>query len=213
MLKIRMQHNFAAVMSGLDADIKRAATKTADALAVGIKQDLRDQVLSAGFGARLANSWRGQRFPGHDSLNAAAFVWSRAPDIIDSFDRGATIRPVNGRRYLAIPTENCPPRQRGSGGKGSKMSPADVENTYNQDLKFFKGANGRLFAYVNVVGAQNKRGFRAATPKRIAGGRQVASVVMFVMIPTVRMPKKFDLDSIANKWAGRVQSILTDNLT
>lgn len=93
------------------------------------------------------------------------------------------------------------------------MSPADVENMFNQDLKFFKGAAGRLFAYVNVVGATNKRGFRAATPKRIAGGRQVASVVMFVMVPTVRMPKKFDIDSVANKWADRVQGLLADHMS
>lgn len=212
-MRFTMTHNFAPVVVAVSDDVAAAATATMDQVTVGLKQDLRLQVVAAGLGSRLGNTWRGRRYPvGQQSLSAAAYIWSNAPDIIDAFDRGATIRPVNGKRYLAVPTENVPLRRRGSGGKGLRMSPEQVELEFNQDLKFAKTANGRLIAFVNVVGAKNKRGFRRAAAARIASGRQVAAVVMFIMVPTVHMPKKFDIDSAARVWADRVQGIFSDNM-
>lgn len=213
MSRFTFTHNFAPVVAQIGDDMQKAATATADEVATGLKLDLRSRMVSAGLGTRLGNTWRSRRYPvGRLSLNAAAYVWSNAPDIIDAFDRGATIRPVNGKRYLAIPTENVPPRRRGSGGKGLRMNPEQVELEFNQDLKFAKAANGRLIAFVNVVGAKSQRGFRRASAARISSGRQVAAVVMFIMVPTVHMPKKFDIDSIAELWAARVPGILSDNL-
>ena len=38
-----------------------------------------------------------------ESAEAAAYVWSRAPKIVDAFDRGVVIRSGSGL-FLAIPT-------------------------------------------------------------------------------------------------------------
>lgn len=190
-------------------DVELAVTDAMNDVATGLKDELREQVVGAGLGRRLANTWRAKRFPeGRPSSSAAAFVWSKAPDIIDGFDRGPLIRTVNGRKYLAIPTENVPARRRGSGGKGSHMSPEQVEIAYNQDLHFAKTSNGRLIAYVEVIGAKNQRGFRPATPKRLAQGRKVAAVVMFILVPTVQMRKRLDVDGAANRWADRVAGLI-----
>jgi len=72
------------------------------------REQLRGQVRS-GFGARsarLAITWRLAVYPtSAPTLRPAALVSSRAPAIIDAFDRGTVIRPRGGGRYLAVPLE------------------------------------------------------------------------------------------------------------
>lgn len=212
-MKATLTHNVREVFSGTETDIARAAAKTADDVTDGLKTDLRASVTGAGLGTRLANTWRGQRYPkNRASIDAAAFVFSKAPDIIDAFDRGATIVPLNGKKYLAIPTDNVPGRQRGSGYHGTKMNPFDVETAFNQDLKFIKTRKGTLLAVIDAVKARSGSGVRPVTRGRTRQGRAVQQVVMFIMIPAAHMPKKFDIDTIANKWAANVESLLAENL-
>ena len=70
----------------------------------GAQGGLASQVTGAGLGQRLANTIRANRYPrSGESINAASLVFSRAPKIVDAFDRGALIRSKHGF-YLAIPT-------------------------------------------------------------------------------------------------------------
>lgn len=201
-----------AVLQQAVTDVETSVTDAMNEVTSGLKTDLRQQVTGAGLGQRLARTWRGKRFPEHrPSMNSAAYVWSKAPDIIDGFERGPTIRTVNGGKYLAIPTANVPKRRRGQGGHGSHMSPEQVETAFNQDLKFAKAGNGRLIAYVEVVAARNKRGYRAPTMGRIARGRRPAAVVMFVLVPEVHMRKRLDIDGAATRWADRVPGIIAQH--
>jgi hypothetical protein len=85
-------------------DIERAVTPGMRDAADGLKQDLREDVVAAGLGRRLSRTWRGKTFPEvGESAEAAAYVSSRAPKIVDAFDRGAVIRSARGL-LLAIPT-------------------------------------------------------------------------------------------------------------
>ena len=195
-------------------DVELSVTGAMNDVSDGLKTELREQVTSSGLGQRLANTWRGKRFPeAQPSINSAAFVWSKAPDIIDAYERGPTIVPVNGRKYLAIPTANCPPRRRGGGfgSRGRKASPFEVETIFNQDLKFARAANGRLIAFIEAVGAKSKRGFRPGTPKRLAQGRAVVAVVMFVLVPAVRVRKRLDVEGAANRWADQVPGLIAQH--
>lgn len=196
-------------------DMKKAVTRGMAKASEGLKMELRQQVTGAGMSQRMANTWRAEVYPeraGVFSLRAAALVFSRAPIIIDAFDRGVTIVPVRGSRYLAIPTKAVPRRRSGEGAKGRYyMSPVEVEAHFNQDLKFAKAANGRLVAYVDAIGSKSGRGFRRATPKRLAAGRTTASVVMFVMIPHAQMKKKFDVDGAAEKWRSRLPDLMVQS--
>jgi hypothetical protein len=201
-----------AVLQQAVTDVEASVTDAMNEVTNGLKTDLREQVTGAGLGQRLARTWRGKRFPeSRPSMNSAAYVWSKAPDIIDGFERGPTIRTVNGGKYLAIPTANVPKRRRGQSGRGSHMSPAQVELAFNQDLKFAKAGNGRLIAYVEVVAARNKRGYRVPTKRRIARGRRPAAVVMFVLVPEVRMRKRLDVDGAATRWADRVPGLIAQH--
>lgn len=173
--------------------VKSAMTRATDQL----KALLRDQVVSAGLGTRVANAWRGDTYPkGRDSLNAASYVWSKAPQIHSAFDEGALISRGGGL-WLAIPTDNVPRVSSGGRGSGRPATPQQVEEQFNQDLKLVKDPNrpGLAYLVVNVVQAKNRRGWRRATDKRLQQGRNVESVIMFYLVRQVRLPKRLDIDA------------------
>lgn len=90
------------VMDDIEGDIARDATEAMSETMEAARDELRAQVVSNGLGVRLSRTWTARAFPGgaKHSINPAGYIWSRAPDIIDSFIKGATIRPVNGSKYL-----------------------------------------------------------------------------------------------------------------
>ncbi|MCF6232627.1 MAG: DUF6441 family protein [Rhodobacteraceae bacterium] len=71
-----------------------------------------------------------------ESLNAAAFIWSKAPKIIHTHDRGMLIRSKNGF-YLAIPTEAA-----GKGRGGAGLTPLEWERRRGMRLRFICWRNG-----------------------------------------------------------------------
>lgn len=183
-----------------------AVTSAMRTAATGLKVEIRQQVAAAGLGTRLANAVRADVYPkGRKSLDAAGLVFSKAPKLTDVFEAGATITPKNGSQYLAIPTDAVP---NAPGGKRRKMTPVEVEAAFNQDLKFAKTGNGRLIAYVDAIGSKSGKGFRRATAKRLASGRNAVTVVMFVMIPRVRLRKRLDIKGAGERWAARLPDLI-----
>ncbi|MBM3928821.1 MAG: hypothetical protein FJ335_10235 [Sphingomonadales bacterium] len=183
--------------------------KAAMATATGVlKGELRDQVERAGLGRRLATTWQGQVYPENaDSLEPSGYVWSKAPNILAAYAQGATIVPVSGQRFLAIPTKNVPlgRRKRGMGSSRRPMSPFEVELEFDQDLILRRGRRGTILAFVDVLKGLSRRrpGFRVATPRRLAQGRRRQLVLMFVFAPAVRVAKVLDLQA-AGERAARV---------
>jgi hypothetical protein len=181
-----------------------------------LKEDYRRQVLQAGMGPRMAKTWRGETYPkaGH-SLNPAGYIWSAAPEIVDSFVRGASIRPVNGAKWLWIPTKNVPRRRRagnyvsslGKRSRGTAMTPEEVELHFNAELSVvIEGGKG--FAFIDVVSGI-RTGYRPATAGRLKGRRGMAArkakpVLMFNLRRGVKMPRLFELQAPADKAAARV---------
>lgn len=185
------------------AQINTAAVREATE---GLKQGWRDQVRRAGLGNRVANAVRSDVYPktGH-SLTPAGTVYSNASKIMDAFDRGASIVPVNGAQALAIPTKNVP-NTRGSGGKIRKMTPVEVEARFDQDLILIrKGRN--ILAFVEAV-AGRRKGYKPATKRRQAQGREKKLIHMFTFVRSARMPKSLDLDRDAQFWLGRIPQIV-----
>lgn len=182
----------------------------------GLKSEYRSQVIEAGMGQRLANTWQSETYPkGSRSLNPAGYLWSNAPAIIDAFARGAAIRPVSGGKYLWIPTRNVPRRRRagsysssmGRRSSGSAMTPEEVELHFNAELEIvFEGGKG--FAFIDVVSGLSG-GFRRATAARVQGRRNMAprkakKVLMFTLTKGVKMPRLFDLQGPAERAAQRI---------
>lgn len=179
-------------------DAMRGATGT-------LKLALRDQILGAGMGQRLANTWRGETYPenGH-SLSPAGYVWSNAPDIITTFASGATIRPHAGKDYLWIPSKNVP-RAPGRGRTTStkKMTPDQVLAAFRvPEFIIKKGRQGRKLAFIAERLGSTARGSRKRVKRgRLAHGSDSELILMFTLTSWVTPKQKLDLDAAAQEGA------------
>lgn len=200
-----------AACSQAEDAIARATTAAMIEAVTGLKEDWRDQVRRAGLGNRLAGTVQARVYPGNrPSLDPAGYVYSKAPAIMESFVIGSTIVPVAGKEYLAIPTKNVPRRARGSRGGLKPITPFEVEVMFNQDLTLiFK--RGSILAFIKVIQAKNKRGWRRATDRRLAQGRNVELVHMFTFRRRVKMPKKLSPEQLADHWRNQLPALVANN--
>lgn len=191
-------------------EIRRAeavATRAVGESALGLQADWRQAVIAAGLGPRLANTVRLSLYPqGRNSLGAAGYVFTRAPEIMLGHAEGATIRARNAR-FLAIPTENVPRARAGRRGATKRMTPVEVEAAFNRDLRFVQRPGRPALLVMDEARARFRRAtgeLRGFKRSRSKTGRGHTSVVMFVLVPQVRLRKAFDLAGIAERWQGRL---------
>ena len=215
----RRLSSFAALGEAIRRDLEAEAGRLAKAIEAGVgdageglKQDLRKQVLTAGLGPRLARTWRSRTYPnkGHD---AASLVWSRAPQIVRVFDQGTVIKSRNGF-WLAIPTPAAP--KRGVGGK--RINPSNFPEhrfgplrfVYRQGKPSLLVVDGvRVNAGTGRVGRRAKGGAYTQSGRLKAG---MATVVMFVLVPQVRMPKRLDVERAARHWVRALPQLIDRRL-
>jgi len=175
---------------------------------------LRQQAFAGGLGAKIANAWRQQQFPkSGPSLGAAALVWSKAPLIVDAFNRGTPIRSRAGF-FLAVP---LPAAGRGIGGK--KITPGEFERRTGTRLRFVY-RRGRPSLLVAENARLTARGaFRLNETRRRDGTRATrtanrTSIPVFVLLPQVNPRKRFDVAGVAraadSALAARFRSIHRD---
>lgn len=171
---------------------KRAVTKGIGTATDKLKWNWRGQITSAGLGTRLGNAVRGKVYPtGIASFHPAGLVWSNAQDIMESFETGPTI-VAKGGRYLAIPLPAAGKMSGGGGaGKGGRrgITPAGWEQKTGLKLRFVSRP-GRP-ALLVTEGRQSKAG--RAVVSRSKTGRGLATIPIFVLVASVKMPKKLSL--------------------
>jgi hypothetical protein len=149
-----------------------------------LKVAWRGQITQAGLGRRLANTIRSETYPKTgESLNAAALVWSKAPEIIGAHDRGALIRSREGM-WLAIPMAAA-----GRGHKGGRITPAEWERRRGLRLRFVYRRRGASLLVAD--GRLNSRGLGVASRSKTGRGR--ATVPIFLLVPQVKLAKRLDL--------------------
>lgn len=204
----------AAITGNLHAFMQKQVEAAEDAVTTGvneiaqrIKSDLRDQVTSAGLGSRLAKSWQAKIYPkGQKSIAAAGWVFSKAPKLIRAFTEGAVIKSKDGW-FLAIPTEAAP--KRGIGGK--RINPSNFPEHSLGRLRFvYRPGKISLLVVDNLRASTGKRGgFRKASDSALKSGRGITTVVMFLLVPQVRIKKRLDYKSVVNRWEPQLaQAIL-----
>ena len=224
---VKTRASFSAIgkeLDNIELTIAQTATRSMQDAVDGLKVELRGQVIEAGMGQRLANTWRGDVYPkvyGRVSMNPAGVVRSAAPLIVDAFARGATIRPVNGAKYLWIPTRNVPRRRRAGSyrsnmsarsGGGGAMSPEECELHFNTEFSIRIGRNGSLLAFMDLTASRNalsrvNNGLRRDTAGRRRQGRTAKPILMFVLRKTVKLKRLFDIEGAANRWAAKVPAL------
>lgn len=195
-----------ALAKDMDAtleELAEAAMAAADAVSDWGKRSLRADT-GAELGPKVANAWRSRVYPRRGaSLSPAVTWWSNAPHIIRAFSEGATIR-ANSGSWLAIPTENAPQTGRSFGSSGRlrrarKHAITQAERQFGR-LRYVQIPGRKLALLVadNVRKKRGKRGgYAAPTPKTRKKDIE-SGVVMFVLIPQVRLKKRIDPDSVAD---------------
>jgi hypothetical protein len=193
-------------------DIERAvASGTRDA-GQGLKAELRRQVASAGLGQRLARTWRDRYYP-NQRLDAASLVYTKAPPIIRAFDEGAVIRSRRGR-FLAIPTENAPRK----GTDGKRIRPSTFPAHRFGPLRFVPRQGGPSLLVVDGLRAsfsrqtRELRGFRRATDRTRSSGQGLTTVVMFLLVPQVKLRKRLDVARAAEHWSAQLPALIEQQL-
>lgn len=216
--------------SRLQAEVRageRAATRAVREETEGLKRELRGQAAAA-FGAKgrgIANAWRSAVYPRSGvSLRPAGLVWTKTPVVVDAFERGALVR-AKGARYLAVPTGfNAARGRRGRGGKGMRVTPAQMlasGQAFLRPLRSGRGfvwclplygatslGSGRrprrrtlLFAGgIAEVGTANRKGREAWARDMLRKGM----VPMFLLLPQVKLTKRLDVAGAAQRAGARV---------
>ena len=193
-------------------DIERAVASGIRDAGRSLRTELRRQVTSAGLGQRLANTWRDKHYP-NQRLDAASLVYTKAPQIIRAFDEGALIRSRRGR-FLAIPTENAPRK----GTDGKRISPRTFPEHRFGPLRFVPRSSGPSLLVVDGLRASfsrksgELRGFRRATDRARARGDGLTTVVMFLLVRQVKLPKRLDVARAAERWSGQLPALIEQQL-
>jgi hypothetical protein len=178
----------------------------------GLRTELRRQVTSAGLGQRLANSWRDRHYP-NQKLDAASLVYTKAPQIIRAFDQGTVVRSRRGR-FLAIPTENAPKK----GTDGKRISPTTFPQHRFGPLRFVPRSSGASLLVVDGLRASYSRqtgqlrGFRRATDRARRSGQGLTTVVMFLLVPQVKLRKRLDVARAAERWSDQLPALIERQL-
>jgi hypothetical protein len=208
----------AAIQGDLQALLKaelrgaeRAVTAGVRAATLGLKTELRAQVTSAGLGQRLANTWRSRIYPeGEQSLSAAGFVWSKAPNLIRLYDEGAIIRSKQGL-YLAIPT----PAAGRFADRRQKITPLLWERIHGMRLRFVYRRSGPSLLVADNV-RLTARGRAVANIGRSKGaaftrlsGR--TTVPLFILVSQVSVKKRLDVEGAAQKWIKGLPELVLRN--
>jgi Family of unknown function (DUF6441) len=193
-------------------DIERAVVSGTRDAGRSLRTELRRQVTSAGLGQRLANSWRDRHYP-NQRLDAASLVYTKAPQIVRAFDEGAVIRSRR-RRFLAIPTENAPRK----GTDGGRISPSTFPEHRFGRLRFVPRPTGPSLLVVDGLRASfsrksgELRGFRRATDRARRSGQGLTTVVMFLLVPQVKLRKRLDVARTAERWSGQLPALIEQQL-
>jgi hypothetical protein len=203
-------------LSQAEGDTARSVTHAMRAVTDGLKADLRTDVVDSGLGQRLANTWRGKTFPeGGASIEAASFVWSKAPNIVDAFDRGVTIRSRNGF-WLAIPTPAAGKTGLNPTGARKRITPGGWERRTGMRLRFIY-RRGRPSLLVADNARLSKSGLAKANTGRTRSGAVYtrlagrSTVVVFILVPQVSLRKRLDIAASASRWAARVPGLIASH--
>lgn len=149
-----------------------------------LKSNWRVQITRAQLGPRLAKSIRTKTYPATgESLEAAALVWTNAPQIIGAHDSGPLIRSKDGF-WLAIPTPAA-----GKGVRGKAFTPGEWERRRGVRLRFVYRRIGPSLLVAD--GRLNTRGLGVASRSKTGRGR--STVPIFLLVPQVHLQKRLDL--------------------
>ena len=201
-LKLDIGPDLVAMMAAEIKAGEKAVSAAMREAGTGLKSDWRAQINGAGLGRRLANSIRLATYPkAGNSLNAAALVWSKAPEIIGAHDTGPLIRSKNGF-WLAIPLPAA-----GKSTRGGRITPGEWERRRGLRLRFIYRRRGP--SLLVAEGRLNTKGQAAVSRSKTGRGKVTAPI--FLLVPQVKLPKRLDLARDADRALDSVPGLIVAN--
>lgn len=181
---------------------EKAVTASMRTAGNDLKSNWRAQITRARLGQRLANTIRSKTYPAAgESLEAAALVWSNAPQIIGAHDTGPLIRSKDGF-WLAIPTPAA-----GKGTRGKALAPGEWERRRGLRLRFVYRRRGPSLLVAD--GRLNSRGLGVAS--RSKTGRGQSTVPIFLLVPQVKLAKRLSLARDAERAQAAIPGLILAN--
>jgi hypothetical protein len=207
--------------------LRRAVTTTGQQ----VQTELRAQARGGGFkdgGRAVANAWRLKIYPvpgrAPTTFKPAALVFSKMPDSVSAFEKGATIT-AKGGRYLTFPTGyNATRGRRNAGGRGGvRVTPDQMKQAGRRGEAFvIPTANPKVRLWCLRVAAttgitqrtrKRIRLFVGASTEVVTGKvkglqqrrREVLKqgfVPMFFLMRSVTLRKRLDVASVRARAAG-----------
>lgn len=209
-VSVKVDGDLRAIYGTSLAEGKRAVQRGVSIAGGDVQGDWRGQIAGAGLGSRLQRTIRKKVYPeGRNSLRAAALVWSNAGKIVDAFERGVTIRSESGF-YLAIPLPAA-----GKFVDRRKITPGAWERKTGRKLQFvYRKGKPPLLVDTGTKALGN-----VMVWKRVRGGRKLSepttfrnrSIPIFVLKPSVKLPKKLSLMASANAAQARLPELIVAN--
>ncbi len=184
-LKLAIQGKLSEVLETHYQNGAKAVTSGITSATNGLKTSMRNQVKSAGLSTRLANTWRGDVYPkSKSSISAAGQVYSNAQKIMQGFEYQTTISGKNSN-WLAIPTDAIAKKIR-----GVKTTPALYEQAKNCKLTFV---------------------YRTSGVSLLVHSKKKKSIIAFILVKQVKMPKIINFETESQKWQSQVPSLILRN--
>lgn len=215
-LQLALEGRLDREMDRAQADFAAAVRQSVGEYGRQVLEQLRADVAGSGLAnaGRLSKTWRMRLYPDQLSngpqttaqafagvrgrqraVDAAAYLYSRAPVIQRAFEEGVTIRSSNGF-FLAIPTEAAP--QRDIGSRGSRRRLIEAAELRYGPLRFVSRPNGPSLLVADA--RQNSRGrFVRASDRVRRTGNQLATVVVFLLVPQARLKQRLDGAAIRDR--------------
>lgn len=211
-------------IEAVSAALRRGINRTTDAT----KRDLKTQTERAGLGQGFARSWRSATYPDASKRRTwrpAGLVFSKASVLADAFDRGPTITPRVGE-FLVIPTQAAEARglaytnyaRKGGfvpGGQKRRASMlADAADKLGATIVSTRAGRSRRQPGRIIMRGRKKTGAQILIlPSKQAGtlvavlkeaGQTEPGEVLFILVQSVKLPRKLDIASTENKAAAKL---------
>lgn len=201
-------NHFADYLHGMAKSHQIASQKAIRFMGNGLKQDLRQEIVAAGLGQRLANTWRMNFFENH-GYDPATQVFSKAPLIVKGFQQASVIHNRNGG-WLAIPTPAASRAARRFAGQ--RVTPKSWEQNIGP-LRLIKPAGKPpMLVADNLRARTGKRNTLVqASNRALKTGNGLSGAVIFILVPMVRQKKRLSSLAIMRKWQERAAQIFRDN--
>lgn len=190
----------------------------------GMTKELKSHTRQAGL-RKFATRWtfRVNRPKRPWDMTAVVFARSKATRaILGAYETGAVIRPTNGRKFLAVPTNF----NRVSGRRGAKRVFTTKELKATGQSFVGKSKSGKLFIFAKPRKEMVTNNQGRTKPNALVGGHLLGSgrgrrtrdilasraVPMFTLLPFLKFQKKLNVRAIKQKWQRRLPEYLVKHL-